>query len=75
MEGYGEETRRLDALYEAMQLVLREFEDTRDAGVAAAGHVIAQMFIERVKAMDEGLDKPVAAQQEKDKSGCESPLL
>lgn len=56
MEGYITESRKMDALYEAMRLVLEEFEDTKDANVAAAGHVIAELFVRRIKAMDSELD-------------------
>jgi hypothetical protein len=61
MEGYVTESRRLDALYEAMQLVVEEFRDTKDADVASAGHVIAELFIKRIKAMEQEMDKQADA--------------
>jgi hypothetical protein len=62
MEGYVAEEKRLDALYEAMQMVLEEFADTKDAEVAAAGHVIAELFIKRTKELDTEMDEPAAAE-------------
>lgn len=61
MEEYVKEPKDLDALYEAMRLVVEEFRDTRDTEVALAGHVIAELFIRRIKAMEQEMDKQTKA--------------
>ena len=61
MEEYVKEPGNLDALYEAMRLVVEEFRDTRDAEVALAGHVIAKLFIRRIKAVEQEMDKQAKA--------------
>lgn len=56
MEGYLAEDKRLDALVEAIRLVLEEFDRTRDAGVAAAGHVLTGLTVRYMQALDRELD-------------------
>lgn len=54
---YVKEERKLDALAEAMKLVLEEFEKTKDAEVAAAGHVLSGLIVKHIEALDRQLDK------------------
>lgn len=57
MEGYVKEQKKLDALAEAMRLVSEEFAGTKNADVAAAGHVLSELIVRHVKALDRELDK------------------
>lgn len=57
MESYAKEDRKLDALAEAMQLVLEEFVKTKDAGVAAAGHVLTALMVKHMEELDKRLDR------------------
>ncbi len=54
---YAKEDRKLDALAEAMRLVLEEFEKTKDADVAAAGHVLTGLIVKYTEALEMQLDR------------------
>jgi hypothetical protein len=56
-DAYVEENRKLDALTEAMKLVMDEFDRTRDPEAAAAGHVLAGMIKKKLEAMDAEIDR------------------
>jgi hypothetical protein len=56
MESYAKTDRKLDALTEAMKLVLKEFEMTKDAEVAAAAHVLSALIVRHMEALDKQLD-------------------
>ncbi len=56
MDSYAKEDRKLDALAEAMKLVLEEFVKTKDAEVAAAGHVLSALIVKHMEALDRQLD-------------------
>jgi hypothetical protein len=51
------EQRKLNALAEAMKLVPMEFASTKDAKIAAAGHVLSALIMRHVKALDRELDE------------------
>jgi len=54
---YAKEDRKLDALAEAMKLILEEFSKTRDAEVAAAGHVLSGLIVRHMEELDKQLDE------------------
>lgn len=55
-DAYTKECERLDALARAMAVVSEEFLSTRDAELAAAGHVLSSLIIKQLSALDRELD-------------------
>ena len=56
---YVRESRRLDALAQAMSAIADEFEKTKKANVAVAGMVLCEMILSQLDALDTALDKAI----------------
>ena len=55
-DGYLRESRKLDALAEAMALVAKEFEKTKESDTAVAGYVICGLIMRQIDILDKQLD-------------------
>lgn len=55
-DSYRQQSRRLDALAEAMALVADEFNKSKDPEIAAAGHVLAELIMKQLETLDRELD-------------------
>jgi hypothetical protein len=55
-DGYTRECERLETLAKAMAIISEEIIESKDAGAAAAGHVLSTLIMRQIEALDHELD-------------------